>query len=327
MPEMDKKLLTKLIKEQISDCHKMGLCGVHSFESRSGAELVASIAPESNFYFTWYYLLDDELKLRKEPFSRRRFIKENSHFRNGGIKLFSDGSLNSDTAWMFEHKSPPEQSYLDNLYSLIAKAHQQDIQVAVHVIGDQAVHTLAKMIIKVNDNNPMMILLPVMIVAKKDYLKHRLEHLQAVRPEDLRLLKKANVHASMQAIHIKEDEALIKQKWPVAKEYSFPLKSVMDTVEMALGSDAPVETLNPFEGIYQAVNRDNFLPNEAITVVEALKAYAYKHHIIANKKVNYGMIKGGQIANLIVVDKNLLTDLGSFKNYTTEMTMVDGVVV
>jgi predicted amidohydrolase YtcJ len=314
IPKLDLSLLTKLVKEQISDCHKMGLCGVHSLETVAAARLAEEVSRDSSFYFTWYYLEDENLKFKKESNLEGHFVKDSSHFRNAGIKTFSDGSLGSDTAWLFEKDTHIDPEYLQNLYDIIENSHRQGVQIAVHAIGDFAVYHIASMMKAVNNKFPHKI-------------KHRIEHLQAVRPEDIQLLKEANIHASMQSVHIKEDASLINKKWLKAKEYSFPIKSIMSSVEMALGSDTPVETLNPFEGIKYAVKRDNFLPKEAISIEEAIKAYTYKHHIIANKKITYGLIKTGQIANLMVIDKNLLTNIASFNNYTVEMMMVDGKIV
>jgi hypothetical protein len=320
-PNLDNELHKKLIKELIGKCVKMGLCGVHSLESRKSAELVASICEEQHFYFTWYY---QDLKTKYDEIVdyKSLFLPESPHFRNGGIKLFSDGSLNSDTAWLFDiigDVEPKTSKYLnheqiDRLEREICEAMSQNVPMAIHTIGDYAVNQIAKMLIKYNK------------CSTNNSIKHRLEHLQAVRPQDHSLLKEANIHASMQPVHMKSDVELIKQKWHQAKDYSFPLNSVSKYAELALGSDSPVETLNPFEGIKYATNRNGFLDAEAITLEEALKSYTYKHHLISNREITYGMIKENQIANLIIIKKETFDDNESYIN-ETELTMIDGKII
>ena len=299
IPSIDEKILKELVKKLIQQCHKYGLCGVHSFEDKFAARLIQEISEEEHFYFTWYYLLDDETLISYE--------KENKHFRNAGIKFFTDGSLGSNTAWLFENQHDDQKMAIENM-SQIVNAHLNNQQIAIHAIGDYAVYLTCKMFIELNRKYGFK-------------QKHRIEHLQAVRPEDICLLNEANVHASMQPIHIKEDLELLNRKWKIAKDYSFPIKSIANVVDLAFGSDSPVETLNPFDGIKYAVNRDKFLPEEAITIEQAIDAYSYKHHVVANKPISYGKIEKGQIANLIAVNENIID------NYETEMTMIDGVII
>ena len=288
IPALSSDLLEKLIQKQIDKCHRYGLCGVPSIEDIHAAQTISSIAEKTPFYFTWYYLNINPEK-RSDFIYKDHFVKENRHFRNAGIKLFTDGALGSDTAWMFDSatNTPAQKQILSYIKTEIALAHAQDIQVAVHAIGDYASYATASIFKEIHRQNP------------KD-LKHRIEHLQAVRPEDISLLKEANIHASMQSIHIKDDMETIQKKWHKAKNYSFPIKSISKAVELALGSDAPVETLNPLEGVKFAVYRQNFIPSEALSLSEALDAYTYKHHTIANKPITYGLLKKDQIANLTV---------------------------
>jgi len=346
IPPIDDDLLKKLLKELIVKSYKYGLCGVHSMEDRKSAEIVKNVCEEMKFYFTWYYLqmandkskdeniISSEIKPIsnvEQPFKHKNyhFLEETQYFRNGGIKLFTDGSLGSDTAWMFGKKTVSHsdlevlslqyKDYMNEIKNKIIEAHLQDIQVAIHAIGDYAVYATTKVLKAINQQYGSRV-------------KHRIEHLQAVRPQDIKLLIEANIHASMQSIHIKEDEELIKKKWLIARDYAFPLKSVSEAVEMALGSDSPVETLNPFEGLKYAVSNHKTEGNQGINkekmqIFNALDSYTFKHHIIANKPVIYGKIEEGQRANIIVVKKEIFDDLWKFDNYEVEMTMLDGDIV
>ena len=308
IPHVSESLQNKLIKKLIDKSIKLGLCGVHSFEDLNSAKVINNLSKSIDFYFTWYYLNTDS-----DTVFKNLFLPETKHFRNAGIKLFADGSLGSDSAWMFENQNYSQET-LNSLKKQLANAHSQNIQVAIHSIGDYAVFNIAKII---HDNNK---------ISKDISIKHRLEHLQAVRPEDINLLKKANIHASMQSIHIKEDALKIRQTWNHAKEYAFPINSIIKKgIHLALGSDSPVETLNPFEGIKYATNRSILLPEEEISLIDALKAYTYKHHIIANKKIDYGIIKKGLFANLIILDKYVFSNPEIIPQETL-MTMINGKI-
>ena len=294
IPELDDDILKKQVKDLIKKCQKMGLSGVHSMENKQAAEIVSKVALSEDFYFTWYY---SELGAGSS-------IPHSSlpapHFHPGGIKIFTDGSLGSDTAWMFEFDTPIDNIFLQNLKQQVLNANNHKIQAAIHAIGDKAVFHVTSILKEVYKE-------------AKYKIKNRIEHLQAVRPVDIPLLKEAHIHASMQPVHKKNDDEIINQKWKIAKDYAFPVSQVHENCVLAFGSDSPVETLNPFEGIKIA--------NKSLPLVEVLKAYTCNHHLIANKKISYGLIKKNQIANLIVVDlkKEFIEE--------TELTMIDGKIV
>lgn len=311
IPELDSELQSRLIKKLIKKCHRYGLCGTHSIENIHSAKLVHDISREATFYFTWYYLDLNPQKERNFDYLSL-FLSQTSHFRNGGIKLFSDGSLGSDTAWLFpEHTI--DVAYIENLISEIESAHQQGIQVAIHAIGDYAVYTIAQIIKDTISRYPSA-------------LRHRIEHLQAVRPQDMAIVRDSRTHASMQPVHMRTDVEAINKKWHTAKNHAFPLKSLQNITTLALGSDAPVETLNPFDGLRFATQRNGFLPHECISLHEALSSYAYTHHIVANQPITSGIIKPDMIANLIVVDGNQIKDLTQFGD-SVLLTMIDGEIV
>jgi hypothetical protein len=320
IPKQDDNLIKKLVIELIRKSQKMGLCGVHSLESRRAAELICDICDDHDFYFVWYYLNLNEIKEKVFDY-KSHFLSEKKHFTNGGIKIFSDGSLGSDSAWLYEQiecgklntNNDVWLSYIEKLKNEIICANKQGLQVAVHAIGDYAVFQMADIIHKLNKDFP-------------NAVKHRIEHLQAVLPTDIALLTNSRVHASMQPVHMKTDIEVIKKKWVKAQHHSFPLKSIMQNMALALGSDTPVETMNPFEGIRYATYRDGFGDNEAISLPDAINAYTTTHHTVANKEIKYGMISEGQIANLIVVHPDTFSDPTKICT-ETKMTIINGKIV
>jgi len=318
LPPEDDSLLPAHIKQLTHKCYKYGLCGVHCMEDINAAKVISKMCDSLGFYFTWYYFGLNRKKVSDFDY-KKHFLPEAPHFRNGGVKLFSDGSLGSDSAWLFENRTNPiYTNYLDKIRAELTQAQEQGIQVAVHAIGDLAVNTIANMIISTK-------------TPRKKYPKHRIEHLQAVRPQDIKLLKKAGIHASMQPVHMKSDIDKIRQKWQQAQAYSFPVKTIYKNFQTALGSDSPVETLNPVQGMYYAMHRNGFLNNEAITFPQALAGYTYKHHLITNEPITYGQIKKDQTANITVISKDAikcLTHKSKKRKNDFEdsilLTMIDG---
>ncbi|MCK9328758.1 MAG: amidohydrolase [Candidatus Cloacimonetes bacterium] len=315
IPKFKNSLLSKLLRELIEKSWQFGLCGVHSFEDLDSAFLVKDILEELPFYCIWYYL--DKIELCQ-------FVNETRRFINGGIKLFSDGSMGSDSAWMFESQNTLNlEEQIISLKKDIAFYDNLNIQTSVHAIGDLAVNKMASIFREIYVNS-------------KYKVQHRIEHLQAVRSEDLLLLKQAHIYASMQAIHLKNDIKMINDKWKVAKDYAFPLKSMYDNdIILSLGSDSPVETLNPFVGMYSAINRkadndasnETFLKNECLTLDETIKAYSINHFRVANKDIKYGLIEKGLQANLIIIDDITRSPIDILLDIKPYLTMIDGHIV
>lgn len=315
MPVLDIDIQKKLVKKLINKSWEYGLCGVHSFEDKDSANIAQEICKDLPFYFKWYYLDETD---------KSNFLNNTKRFSNGGLKYFSDGSMGSDTAWMFKNGLSSENKLdLKNLKDKLCFADANGIQTAVHAIGDLAVYEIAKIFKDIYHNS-------------NNKIKHRIEHLQAVRPQDINLLKEANIHASMQAIHLKEDIDLIEKKWLTEKKYAFPIKSMLENgIQLALGSDSPVETLNPFEGIFYAVTRSkkgclsnsSFLKSESISLNHAINAYTVGHHLVSNNQINYGKIEKGMKANLIVTEDFVNSEISKLLEMKSQLTMIDGHIV
>ena len=293
-PPIEQDLLASLVTRLIQKCHKNGLCGVHTIEQQVDAQLLAKLSDSQNFYFTVYYYDYQAI-----------FAKESSHFRNGGLKVFADGTLGSDSAWMFSNPKQVDNGRLKKIKRVLEFAETNNLQVAIHTIGDYSTMLIANILKEM-----------------KPKVQHRLEHLQAVRPEDLSLLKDIGIHASMQAIHIQHDASLIEKKWTIAKKYAYPLNSINKITYLALGSDSPVETLNPFAGIFYATHNCF----EVLSLEDALASYTYKHHIVANQNRISGKIEKNNLANLIVINKNAFQEFNTFLD-EVDITIIDGVIV
>lgn len=186
----------------------------------------------------------------------------------GPLKIISDGSLNTRTAWCCEpyadaHRleHPVGQPNLSGaeLRDLLARAHAGGLEVATHAIGDAAV---AEALAAYADTGA----------------RGSVEHAQMVGREDVRRMAGLGIRASVQPAHLLDDRDLTEQVWPGRAERCFAFRWMLDDgVDLALGSDAPVSPLDPWLAIAAAVHRsaddrDPWHDEQALTPAEALAA-------------------------------------------------------
>ncbi len=188
--------------------------------------------------------------------------------RMGPLKIISDGSLNTRTAWCcdpyagpaplgFPHGQPNQTP--EELRGLLRRAAENGLEVAVHAIGDRAVAEALDAIAATGARGTV-------------------EHAQLVRREDLRRMAELGVTASVQPAHLVDDRDATDRLWPGRGDRCFAFRWMLDDgVTLVLGSDAPVAALDPWLAVAAAVHRtvDDREPwhlEQAITMREALAA-------------------------------------------------------
>jgi predicted amidohydrolase YtcJ len=186
----------------------------------------------------------------------------------GPLKIISDGSLNTRTAWCcepyaekavlgFPHGQPNQTP--EELRELLARATEHGLDVAVHAIGDRAINEA--------------------LAAFADTgARGGIEHVQLTTREDVRRMAGLGVRASVQPAHLLDDREVTERLWPGRAERCFPLRWMLDDgVDVVLGSDAPVSPLDPWLAVAAAVHRAvdgdaPWEPQQSITAREALAA-------------------------------------------------------
>lgn len=276
-----------------------------------------------------YYRLDEAIRVGL----RTGFGSE--RLRVGPVKMFSDGSLGSLTAQMLE---PFEGTAADygiatlpqrEMEDAIVRAALAGIPSAIHAIGDAAnrrvldafEHAALQTHGRLTANMP-----------------HRIEHAQLLHPEDISRFARLGVVASMQPIHATSDMLTADRLWGERARYGYAWKSVLSTgALLAFGSDAPVETPNPFAGIHAAVTRQNeddmpeagWYPEERLTVEEAVRAYTEG----AARSAPYlpgvtGNLNPGSVADLLLLDRDIFTaDPKEIKHARPLVTLIGGEAV
>ncbi|QZY28973.1 amidohydrolase [Nocardioides coralli] len=212
--------------------------------------------------------------------------------RMGPLKIISDGSLNTKTAWCcepyagpsplgFPHGHPNQTP--EELRELLRRAHDHGLSVAVHAIGDRAVGD-------------------ALDAFEETGAQGSIEHAQLVRREDVRRMAELGITASVQPAHLYDDRDVTERLWPGRGDRSFALRWMLDDgVRLAMGSDAPVARLDPWLAMAAAVHRsaddrEAWHPEQAITPQEALAA----------STDGWGTVAAGHPADLVLVEADPL---------------------
>jgi predicted amidohydrolase YtcJ len=250
----------------------------------------------------------------------------------GAVKGFMDGSLGSHTAAFLEGFSdaPDERGFLINTLSdmrdWISGADGAGLQVAIHAIGDSAIRDLLDIYLDVDSAN-----------GARDR-RFRIEHAQHIHPQDIPRFQIQNVIASMQPYHAIDDgQWATEVVGPERSKSTYAFRSlIQDGAQVAFGSDWYVAPATPLEGIYAAVTRrtlddanpDGWVPDQKITVEEALRAYTYGGAYASFEEDIKGTLKPVMLADFVLIDR-VLTEIPpeQIRDSKVLRTIVGGRVV
>jgi predicted amidohydrolase YtcJ len=252
--------------------------------------------------------------------------------RIGGLKGFVDGSLGSHTAAFHEpYADVPEDSgffvnTLEDLYEWTSGADKAGLQVIIHAIGDRANAALLDIYERVSKEN-----------GERDR-RFRIEHAQHLAPADIGRFAGLGVIASMQPYHAIDDgrwaERLIG---PERIKGTYAFRSLLDAeASVVFGSDWSVAPATPLEGIYAAVTRrtlddknpDGWVPEQKISVEEALRAYTRTAAFSSFEEDRKGSLTAGRLADFVLLDKDLFSiPPEEIRNTNVILTAVGGKVV
>jgi predicted amidohydrolase YtcJ len=251
--------------------------------------------------------------------------------RVAGVKGFIDGSLGSTTALFFDpyEDEPGTKGLLvtpeDSLRKWIGAADSAGLQVVVHAIGEKA----NALVLDIYDS-----------VAKahgpRDR-RFRIEHAQHMRPEDVTRMASGKVIASMQPYHAIDDGRWAGKRLGKRVVNSYVFHSMLEKgVHLAFGSDWTVAPIDPLLGIYAAVTRrtldgknpGGWIPEQKISVEQALKAYTSGDAYGVFAEGTRGVIRKGYRADLVLLDQDLLTVAPeALETAQVKATVVGGKVV
>ena len=250
----------------------------------------------------------------------------------GGLKGYMDGSAGSRTAYFFQPYSDSAgysgllQHPEADMRQWIGAADSAGLQIAVHAIGDRANAILLAIYDSVARAH-----------GPRDR-RFRVEHAQHLRPEDIPLFGKLGVIPSMQPYHAIDDGRWLEQRiGPERIKTTYAFRTLLDTgAKLAFGSDWTVAPLDPILGVYAAVTRrtldgknpGGWVPQQKITVAEALHAYTVGSAYATFDEAKRGVLARGYDADVVVIDRNLFTlPPDSLDRARVRYTIVGGKVV
>jgi predicted amidohydrolase YtcJ len=250
-----------------------------------------------------------------------------------GIKISIDGALGSHGAFMLEGFSDRSDGYQglqrvtrERLLDVVKQAHEVGFQTAVHAIGDAANRQALDVFDQVLRENP-----------KPDH-RHRIEHAQIVALEDIPRFNRLGIVPSMQAVHATSDKNMAEKRvGPQRIKGTYAWRKFLDTgAVIPNGTDAPVEMVNPFHGLFASVTRQSrdgeppggWYPEEKMTREEALKSYTLWPAYAAFEENIKGSISEGKLADFIVIDRDYMTcGESKIKDIRVLQTILGGRVV
>jgi predicted amidohydrolase YtcJ len=265
--------------------------------------------------------------------ARRKFSSE--WLSASVVKLRLDGVIESHTAAMLEPYSddPSVKGALfwepDKYKAAVAELDKRGFQLFTHAIGDYAVRTAldayenAETLNKTRDRRP------------------RIEHIETIAVSDISRFGRLGVIASMQPLHAYPDadtlDVWVHNVGPDRGSRAWAWKSISDAGgHLAFGSDWPVVTLNPWEGVQTAVTRQTaegqpeagFVPEQRLTVAQVIDGYTLGAAFAGRREKSEGSIEIGKLADLIIVSQNVF-DIDPRKIGATKVvtTIVGGRVV
>lgn len=320
--------------------HRLGLTGVHDFRSLGGADGPPAFRALQRLQIhgqisarVWMNIAGEHLSQAMELGLRTGFGDET--LRVGHLKLFADGSQGARTAWMLEPYDDTGQyglplTPIPEIAELVRSAHHAGIAAAVHAIGDRSNRELIGLFESLShaeypaSSNPPA-------------APHRIEHLQMIRPEDVKRLSHLKVVASMQPIHAVDDIAMLEKSVGARGVFAYPFRQLLDEgVTLAFGSDCPVADPNPLVGIHAAVTRQRgdgnppggWYPGQRISLTEAVWAYTMGPAVASGQQAVSGSLSPGKQADIIVLDRDIFArDPGEIPLAKINMTIFSGRVV
>ncbi len=231
--------------------------------------------------------------------------RDSGKFRYKCFKGFTDGALGSRTASFWQPYADDANSTGELLVRegplarFIRSAHREGYQIAMHAIGDRANSVVLDAIEMAGSNG----------VGPE--FRPRIEHCQHLRERDIERFAKLGVVASMQPIHCTADMSFVAKRLGAARETtSYAWNSLKKAgAVLAFGSDWPIESMSPIEGIHAAVTRTRtdgtpaggWHSEQCLTVADALTAYTSGAAYAEGWENTIGKIESGYFADMCVM--------------------------
>ena len=310
IPEQSEEEVDRAIVAAMHYLASNGVTSAHAVDAAAYSDALERVRARGEQITRLYYL---------QTISRWKDMKEQVErdgrgdrwISTGGVKGFVDGSLGSHTAAFLEPYTDLQTdtglfvNSEEDLFNWILESDKAGLQVVIHAIGDEAINFLLNAYEKVAAEN-----------GERDR-RFRIEHSQHITPSDIERYGKLKVIASMQPYHAIDDGRWAEEYiGPERVKTTYAFRSLLDSgATLAFGSDWFVAPATPLEGIYGAVTRrtldgknlEGWVPEQKITVEEALKAYTINAAYASFEEDLKGTLEPGKLADFVVLNRDITT--------------------
>jgi predicted amidohydrolase YtcJ len=290
---------------------------------------VKELIDEKRFPIRVYTMVSDEPALLTEWLARGPLMEYGNRLTVRSIKVYADGALGSrGAALLAPYSDDPGNSGLiladtSHIADVAKRAIAAGFQVNTHAIGDRGVQNVI-------DGYEQAGVSPEK--------RFRIEHFQVVAPRDFRRIASDGIIASMQPTHATSDMDWAETRVGAQRiRGAYAWRTVLKSgARLALGSDFPVEAVNPWFGIYSAVTRQDqkgnprggWYPEQRLTLPEAIRGFTADAAYAAFEEGTRGTIEPGKFADFTIVEGDVYSTRASELWKTkVRMTVVGGEIV
>ncbi|MFD2289107.1 amidohydrolase family protein [Pedobacter petrophilus] len=307
IPAPDAKLAEKILTDAQTNCFAAGLttiddCGL----PYQTVDLIQKLQQENKLKMRLYVMLADAPQNYDYLFKRGAIKTDRLNVRS--FKVYADGALGSRGACLLHPYSdlPAKTGFLlsdqKHFEEVAEKIASHGFQMCTHAIGDSANRVMLKIYNK--------------ILKGKNDKRWRIEHAQIVNPNDFNLFGSASIIPSVQPTHATSDMYWATQRLGATRlKGAYAYRQLLkQNGWIPLGTDFPVENINPLLTFYAATVRADakgfpkggFQVENALTAEEALKGmtiWAAKANFEEQEK---GSLEKGKLADFVILDQDLL---------------------
>ena len=240
-----------------------------------------------------------------------QYQSKDDMFTFNSVKIQADGALGSrGAALIADYSDHPGQRGLllntpDEFDHLVHTAMSKGFQVNSHAIGDHA----NKLVLDTYEKH--------IKATKTKALRHRVEHAQVLRLDDIPRFAELDIIASMQATHATSDKNMAQDRLGASRilgAYAWR-KLLNANAVIAAGSDFPVESPNPFFGLHASITRQDhknspqggWFADEKMTPLEAFRSFTLDAAYSGHQEKIIGSLAEGKKADFVLLEQNLFT--------------------
>lgn len=336
MPAHSTHEIAQAVLKAQARMHGWGITAVHDFDGKQGLEVFQHLATR------------DQLRLRVANHIAQDQLDDaiafglrgplgNAWFRIGGLKLFADGALGPRTALMAEPYEGEPDNYgiavldKEEMLELASRATRHGLATCIHAIGDRANHDVLDVFQAVRGIEQE---LGIPRMARR----HRIEHVQVIQAADVPRLAALGISGAVQPIHATQDMHLVDAYWGNRGHLAYAFRTLLaQGTRLAFGSDAPVESPNPYVGLHAAVTRrrasgepgpEGWYPRQRLTRGETIRGYTSDAAWLEGLEREIGTIAPGYRADFFVPDRDLFhCTEDELLQACSRLTVVDGECV